>query len=71
MASNIKGFSMSIAECTACGSSFSDRSKYAEQNSEDDISVLLSLCPHCQQAKCCMCDMGDDVSCMNCEGDSE
>jgi hypothetical protein len=54
-------------ECTTCGSSLADRVRYAK----GDASIPLNFkdCPHCGSPKCCMCDMGDDVSCMNCEDD--
>ena len=27
----------------------------------------LSDCPHCGATKCCICDLGDDVECGNCD----
>ena len=29
----------------------------------------LIPCPFCESEKCSRCDMGDDVSCVMCEGD--
>lgn len=54
--------------CPACGSSLGDRENYRKQNKDDAIPLGLKNCPHCGSAKCCMCDMGDDVSCLSCEG---
>ena len=53
--------------CPQCGSSEADRSAYAK--GDTSIPLNLSHCPHCGSLKCCMCDMGDDVGCINCEGE--
>lgn len=42
-------------ECPGCGSN-----TYREGS--------LKECPHCHAKKCSGCDMGDDVSCITCEG---
>lgn len=52
----------SDAECESCGATAGDR-----QHNKPDEPQGLSLCPHCGSTKCCMCDMGDDVGCGNCE----
>lgn len=57
-------------ECNTCGSSLTDRVRYAK----GDASIPLGFnnCLHCSALKCCMCDMGDDVRCMSCEnGDDD
>lgn len=46
-------------ECTGCASLPSARPA-------DDKE--LRQCPHCGALKCRLCDMGDDVSCISCEG---
>ena len=56
-------------DCPSCGSSYGDRVNYAA--GADDVPVGLGECPHCNATKCSMCDMGDDVECMNCGNDSE
>ena len=43
-----------MQECPNCG------------NEEPEY---LKECPHCGALKCDHCDMGDDTSCVNCEGD--
>ena len=48
-------------ECGGCGATAEDRKK---NKPEEDQG--LSTCPHCNSDKCCMCDMGDDVECGNC-----
>lgn len=54
-------------ECSGCGSSLKDREGYRERNKDDAIPLDLKHCPHCGSHKCCMCDMGDDVTCIGCE----
>jgi hypothetical protein len=44
-------------ECNGCGS--------------NDYDGELRECPWCQSSKCSRCDMGDDVSCVACDGDDE
>lgn len=51
-------------ECPACGATARDR-----KTNKPTEPQGLSICPHCNSEKCCMCDMGDDVSCMSCEND--
>lgn len=58
-------------ECPGCGSSLADREVYRERNKDDAIPLDLKNCPHCSSLKCCMCDTGDDVECLNCGGDPE
>jgi len=48
-------------ECPTCGAMPHDRINGHYQE--------LRECPHCDALKCCVCDMGDDVSCVNCEGE--
>ncbi len=56
------------AECGGCGATYAERKK----NKPDSTHLGLSKCPHCGADKCCMCDMGDDVECGNCDtGDSQ
>jgi hypothetical protein len=55
-------------ECSGCGSSVSDRENYRKRNGDQSIPVGTKNCPHCGNEKCCMCDMGDDTSCLGCEG---
>lgn len=31
--------------------------------------IELKECPHCGRTKCQRCNMGDDTSCMGCEGE--
>lgn len=58
-----------MSECPGCGSSQADREAYAKRHLGDDtIPTALLNCPHCGAQKCCMCDMGDDVLCLSCEG---
>lgn len=57
--------------CTACGSTPEDREKYRKGSADESIPAHLLSCPHCGSTKCCMCDMGDDVRCMNCEGQDD
>lgn len=56
-------------ECPGCGSTLADRTTYAA--GADDVPLGFRDCPHCGTAKCCMCDMGDDVECVSCDGDAE
>lgn len=44
-------------ECPACGAR--------------DYEGELRECPWCSSLKCSHCDMGDDTSCIACEGDEE
>ncbi len=41
-------------ECPACGF---------------ETPEYISECPHCGGPKCSACDMGDDTSCVACEGE--
>lgn len=50
----INGQQTDIRECNGCG------------NEEPEY---LKECPHCGSEKCNLCDMGDDTSCMACEGE--
>jgi len=43
-------------ECNSCGNQFPTR---------------ISICPHCGNTKCNLCDMGDDVECPGCLDDWE
>lgn len=52
----------SDAECKGCGATAQDRAR-----SQPTAPQGLSECPHCGGEKCCMCDMGDDVECGNCD----
>lgn len=58
-------------ECSGCGSVQKDRQEYRTKNKDDTIPVTLTKCPHCGSAKCCMCDMGDDVECNGCKAGGE
>lgn len=62
---------MTNDECSGCGSSRADREDYRRRNNDDSIPTALKNCPHCGAEKCCMCDAGDDVQCMACEGDDD
>ena len=57
--------------CAGCGSDLLDREQFRARNKDDTIPTGTKLCPHCGTEKCCMCDMGDDVACMACEGSDE
>ncbi len=48
-------------ECIGCGATAVERRKNKPTEPQG-----LSECPACGAAKCCMCDMGDDVECGNC-----
>lgn len=43
-------------ECEGCGNEAPD---------------YIKQCPHCGGEKCSVCDMGDDTSCINCEGQDD
>lgn len=45
-----------LPECPACGAT------------GDMYEGDLMECPHCGEKKCSMCDMGNDTSCLRCEG---
>ena len=49
-------------ECPGCGATAGDR-----KDNKPGEPQGLSMCPHCHTEKCCMCDMGDDVECGNCD----
>ena len=51
-------------DCQGCGATAADR----KANNPDERQGL-STCPHCATDKCCMCEMGDDVECGNCDAD--
>lgn len=51
-------------ECTGCGASEEDR-----KVNKPDESTELRKCPLCGSSKCSICDMGDDVPCVDCEND--
>ena len=51
-------------DCAGCGSSHSDRVKFAA--GADDVPLGFRNCPHCGSPKCAMFDMGDDVECASC-----
>lgn len=53
--------------CDACGATHADRLAYRDRHGDDGIPVDLKDCPYCSGHKCCLCDMGDDVSCLGCE----
>ena len=55
---------MNTNECPACGSSLEDRKAYA--NGDEETPLDLYPCPYCGKLKCCICDSGDDVRCMEC-----
>lgn len=57
--------------CPGCGSSLADREGYRARNHDDTIPTDLKDCPHCGAKKCCMCDGGDDVGCLSCDGDND
>ncbi len=50
-------------ECPGCGATAAER-----QRNKPGAPQGLSECPHCGTEKCCMCDMGDDVECISCDG---
>jgi hypothetical protein len=50
-------------ECPGCGATGSDRLSNKPKDPQG-----LATCPNCGAEKCCMCDMGDDVECISCEG---
>lgn len=52
--------------CSGCGATAAER-----QQSQPDAPQGLSQCPFCHAEKCCMCDMGDDVGCGNCDAAEE
>jgi hypothetical protein len=57
-------------ECPGCGSTPTNRDRFIEKLPEDErdqVNADFMHCPHCDSVKCCMCDMGDDVSCISCE----
>lgn len=62
-------------ECGGCGSTHSDRMKKAGNDAMEfpgeDHTPYLKNCPHCGAIKCSMCDMGDDVRCITCDGEDE
>lgn len=58
-----------MTTCNCCGSTDHERQRYVEREA-DGISPELKNCPFCNSTKCCMCDMGDDVGCVECEGDA-
>ncbi len=43
-----------IEECSSCG---------------NEAPTYTKDCPQCGMEKCDQCDMGDDTSCINCEGE--
>lgn len=51
-------------ECPGCGATEGDRLR-----NKPDAPQGLEECPGCGAMKCCMCDMGDDVQCISCEGE--
>ena len=51
-------------ECDGCGST----AGYRATNKKTEPQGL-STCPHCGSDKCCMCDMGDEVECGQCQSD--
>ena len=57
-------------DCDGCGSTARDRLK-----NKSIAPPGLGECPYCGNSKCCLCDMGDDVECPNCDnrdwGDGE
>jgi len=59
-------------ECDGCGSTLKDRKDYVSDNEldhNDETLFQTKHCPHCDGIKCIMCDMGNDCSCINCEGE--
>lgn len=50
--------------CSGCGATASDRA-----NNKPGEPQGLEECPHCGGQKCCMCDLGDDTSCISCDGE--
>jgi hypothetical protein len=56
-------------ECSGCGSSLADREAFGQRNMGTERKPWN--CRHCDAMKCCMCDMGDDVGCISCDGASE
>lgn len=49
-------------ECGGCGSTAAARAR-----NQAGAQQGLSDCPHCGATKCCLCDLGDDVECGNCD----
>lgn len=54
-------------ECPTCGSSHADRQRHRARNKDDDIPLGFTYCTFCNGQKCCICDMGRDVKCINCD----
>lgn len=48
--------------CEGCGSTPEDRKR-----NKPDAPQNVTTCHYCGSDKCCMCDMGDDVECGNCD----
>ena len=53
--------------CPGCDSTAHDR----ERSGATDDEVWLRPCPFCDQQKCYICDMGDDVRCASCSGEND
>ena len=52
--------------CHSCGATSLDR----KTNKPNDDQGITN-CQFCNADKCCMCDMGDDVQCLSCEGNED
>lgn len=59
-----------LTPCPGCGSHLSDRErKVKDSDPEDELSTKLLQCEFCGKLKCVMCDLGDDVHCLQCNQD--
>jgi len=52
-------------ECRTCGG---DESEFTQDPDANEPFKIIT-CPMCGGDKCNMCDMGDDVGCINCENE--
>lgn len=53
--------------CRGCDATLAERERHQKEagGSPDDLG--FRYCRGCGGEKCCVCDMGDDVECGNCD----